>query len=294
MKKIAVTFISLLFISCRSICVPEYQIFSESEISSKVRIVQVSDFHSNDFGKDEAKLIALIKVSEPDMVVFTGDTFDFVQKGIKPVENVRLLLQGIKDLCPFFYVTGNHEYFKYHENEFGYMIEEYGGKSLHDDAVEIKVRGRDFIIAGADDPFSDLTPEERKKDEDNKEAYIKRILELYDKVSEMEGKNNQAFSILLAHRPEYIDTYKRTGFDLVLSGHAHGGQWRFPAKNGLYAPMQGLFPKYAGGRYEFTGRNGNAVMIVSRGLSYQQPNVPRIMNNPELVVIDIVFRENED
>ena len=73
-------------------------------------------------------------------------------------------------------------------------------------------------------------------------------------------------------------------FDLILSGHAHGGQWRIPGiLNGLYAPDQGLFPAYAGGRYEMNG----ATFIVSRGLARESTLAPRVFNRPELIVIDL-------
>ncbi len=71
---------------------------------------------------------------------------------------------------------------------------------------------------------------------------------------------------------------------MVLSGHAHGGQWRIPfLLNGLYAPNQGLFPKYAGGRYDYE----NGTLIVSRGLARESTPMPRIFNRPELVIVDI-------
>jgi predicted MPP superfamily phosphohydrolase len=91
------------------------------------------------------------------------------------------------------------------------------------------------------------------------------------------------YKILIAHRPEMIKHYKKYSFNLILSGHAHGGQVRIPGiMNGLYAPHQGLFPKYAGGMY----KHGNLTHIVSRGLSVN-PRLPRIFNPPELVIISI-------
>lgn len=106
-----------------------------------------------------------------------------------------------------------------------------------------------------------------------------------------DNADTNSFNVLLAHFPEKIDFYRSFGkFDLVLSGHAHGGQWRLPPfMNGLYAPGQGLFPKYAGGRYDFD----DTTFIVSRGLSRTIERIPRIFNNPELVVIDIL-PEGED
>ena len=90
--------------------------------------------------------------------------------------------------------------------------------------------------------------------------------------------------MLLTHRPELIDKYNEYNFDLILSGHAHGGQWRIPfILNGLIAPNQGLLPKYTGGLYKF----GNNNMIVSRGLARESTIIPRLFNRPELVIIDI-------
>ena len=88
----------------------------------------------------------------------------------------------------------------------------------------------------------------------------------------------------MSSQPELFDIYTKYGFDLVLCGHAHGGQWRIPfILNGVYAPNQGIFPQYAGGRYEKDG----TVMIVSRGLARETTYVPRIFNRPELVIIDL-------
>ena len=102
------------------------------------------------------------------------------------------------------------------------------------------------------------------------------------KIEETAG--TEIFTVLLSHRPELFEIYQKYEFDLVLSGHAHGGQWRIPGLlNGLFAPNQGLFPKYAGGRYDYAG----GTMIVSRGLARESTKVPRIFNRPELVVVDV-------
>ena len=92
------------------------------------------------------------------------------------------------------------------------------------------------------------------------------------------------FTMLMAHRPELIDLYAAAGFDLVVAGHAHGGQVRVPGLlNGLYAPNQGWFPAYAGGEY----RVGDTKMIVSRGLARESTRAPRVFNRPELVIVTL-------
>ena len=71
---------------------------------------------------------------------------------------------------------------------------------------------------------------------------------------------------------------------LLLAGHAHGGQWRLPGLlNGLFAPDQGLFPTYAGGRYAL----GDTTLLVSRGLARESTRLPRFYNRPELVMVEL-------
>ena len=112
----------------------------------------------------------------------------------------------------------------------------------------------------------------------------KQLCEIIEQVKE-NFHFEESFNILLIHRPENFEHYADLGFDLVLAGHAHGGQWRIPGLlNGLYCPGEGLFPKYAGGLYQIDG----TTMIVSRGLAKESNFVPRIFNRPELVIIDIV------
>lgn len=76
--------------------------------------------------------------------------------------------------------------------------------------------------------------------------------------------------------------YLEYPFDLILSGHTHGGQVRLPFINGLYAPNQGIFPRYGGGLY----KHNETTHIISRGLSVMR-FPPRIGNPPELVIITL-------
>ena len=93
------------------------------------------------------------------------------------------------------------------------------------------------------------------------------------------------YTVLLSHRPERGEDYQGKGFDLVLAGHAHGGQWRIPGVlNGLLAPDQGLLPAYAGGLYALE----DTTLVVSRGLARESTRVPRLFNPPELVILDVI------
>ena len=101
------------------------------------------------------------------------------------------------------------------------------------------------------------------------------------KLEELHSEKD-GFTILLSHRPELFDTYADQGMDLVLSGHAHGGQFRLPFIGGLVAPNQGLFPKYDAGIYT----EDNTNMLVSRGVG--NSILPfRINNRPEVILIEL-------
>jgi predicted MPP superfamily phosphohydrolase len=97
-------------------------------------------------------------------------------------------------------------------------------------------------------------------------------------------RKDDVFSILAIHVPNGVESYLHYGFDLMLSGHTHGGQIIIPyILNGLYAPGQGFFPKYGGGRYDF----GQQTLIISRGLAQKPLWLPRLGNPPELTIVTL-------
>ena len=130
-----------------------------------------------------------------------------------------------------------------------------------------------------------VEPVDETKSKEYLDEYGNKMQDYSNRLSTVNASvQNDNYTILLSHRPEFFELYTKYDFDLVLCGHAHGGQWRIPGiLNGLYAPHQGIFPKYAGGRYD----SEDMTMIVSRGLARETTRVPRIFNRPELVVIDL-------
>ncbi|MDR0291097.1 MAG: metallophosphoesterase [Treponema sp.] len=252
--------------SCKTISTQEYTVETVSlSAGSVVRIVLVSDLHSTIHGKAQSTLINKIKQQNPDIIVLSGDIFD----DVVPMDGTQLLLAGISGIAPIYYVTGNHEYWSHRVQEFRDELESYGVKILSDEYVRIELYDNEIIMAGIEDPD--------KKWYETPDYNQNRIME--DRFRELDEET--AYKILVAHRPEKIEYYQKFSFDLILSGHTHGGQVRIPLIiNGLYAPNQGLFPKYGGGIY----RHDNSVHIISRGLSIN-PRLPRIFNPPELVVI---------
>ncbi len=247
---------------------------SDKKIKVPFRIVQVSDLHSCKYGKDEEKLISAIQEQDPDIVVMTGDIFDDVYKNT----NTEIFLDRISKLYPSYYVTGNHEV-RVSEEEYNIkmdILDKYNIKRLRHDKVTIEYEENAKIyLCGIDDDelyYYDPQNENRNFEED--------INELSKSVE------NDAFSVLISHKPNHFDKYySNQNFDLILCGHAHGGQIRIPhIINGVFAPDQGFFPKYTKGKYE----NNNVTMIVSTGLSKKYPLIPRFCNRPEIVTIDLL------
>ena len=153
------------------------------------------------------------------------------------------------------------------------MFRRYGVTVLAGTWGDLTVRGQAIRVFGVDDPEGfEAAPGE---------AVPAGWLEQWETCRA--GLEEGMVSVLLSHRPELTELYRGSGFDLVVSGHAHGGQVRVPLLlNGLYAPNQGFFPQYAGGLYDLDG----TALAVSRGLSISR--LPRVFNPPEAVVIDLV------
>ena len=224
-------------------------------------IVQISDLHNARFGKDQEKLVALLKAAQPDLIAITGDLIDKRRPGM---QNALRFVERAVAIAPVYYVTGNHEA---KSKEFPLLKEALGRLGvtlLLDQTVPIERGGAHIALAGLSDARF-VTADKTKF------AAVSA-----QKLSAFLPK--EGFTLLLAHRPELFAVYRAAGADLTLCGHAHGGQFRLPLVGGLIAPNQGLFPKYTAGLYREEGK----CMVVSRGLG--NSSIPiRLNNRPEVV-----------
>ena len=246
-----------------------YTITSEKlpEAFNGYRIAHISDLHNAEMGKDNEKLLSMLREVEPDIIAITGDLIDSRDT------NIEIALHFAKEavkIAPCYYVTGNHEARVSEYNDLKEGLNELGVIVLEDEKVEIKQYGEKIVLLGVDDPSFQTD-------------YLHG-----DSVTVMRGnlqelKNEEyAYRVLLSHRPELFETYVESGVDLVLSGHAHGGQFRLPFVGGLAAPNQGLFPKYETGLYTCNSTN----MLVSRGIG--NSIIPfRFNNRPEVILIEL-------
>ena len=251
--------IGLWYASSEQLNTVHYTIGSNQ--AGDITIALVTDLHSCDYGPEQRELLDEIDRAKPDMVLLGGDIID----DVLPQAPAKTVLKYLGENYPTYYVTGNHEFWTGDIDEIKRLVQSFGIPVLEGDSKTLEVAGQTVTISGIDDPEVGDWEHERQ---------LKRVTSL----------QTEDLHILLAHRPEMIEDYLPGDFDLILSGHAHGGQWRLPGlMNGLLAPDQGFFPKYAGGRYDFE----DTTFIVSRGLARESTRVPRLFNRPELVIITV-------
>ena len=249
-----VAFIALcaFFIWFNNSCIKKTRVKRQIEGAPRLKIVHLSDLHGKRFGKNSVKLIDKVTKESPDFIAITGDIIHlYTPKNITVAAEV---VSALNEIAPVLFVAGNHEMRnKGYRNLRKILIE--AGVTVLDDRVE-EVCG--ITVAGLNgaslrnDKITKITPDTSPK-------------------------------ILLAHEPQFFEKYADAGYDLVLCGHAHGGQWRIPfTKKGLFAPGQGIFPKYTSGVHE----KGKCAMFISRGLGNSEFPL-RLFNRPEIVVIEI-------
>ncbi len=247
----------------------EHYTLASDKLTESVRIVFVSDLHNCTYGgSDQSGIWEKIQAEQPDLVLFGGDAVD--QYG--GTANALRLMEMTKEAYPCAYTSGNHEVDRRDTEEFYDAVEALGVPVLHGNGMDVTVNGQELRISG----------------------FI-HANENYDQFKSCcQSLDDDRYNVLLVHQPEqFASTVEKcteygTQADLVLSGHAHGGQWRIPKllEQGLLAPDQGLFPEFTCGQRT----QGDTVQITSRGLAkpFRMLLIPRIFNRPELSVVEIL------
>lgn len=232
------------------------------------KIAQISDFHNTNSKRIAINMKRQLKNNKPDIIVITGDLIDSRRTDLKIAKK---FIGSIKGIAPIYYVLGNHEARISDIQELEKELKSLGVNILRNGKIELVLNEQSIEILGLDDLALHIPLVEQQNAEKIKE-YIQTSLK------DMMG-NSSKFKILLVHRPELVDIYSISDIDLIFSGHAHGGQIRIPIIGGIFAPGQGLFPKYTNGVHE----KNNTKIVISRGVG--NSGFPfRINNRPELVI----------
>ena len=251
-----------------------------------LRFAIVADLHE----RDTSEVILRLEEARPDIIFVVGDSFERQDQGENPrakenhsftqklsyilasklddlaerfasdkseksSENIYAFIREAVQIAPVYMSLGNHEWYL---NEKDYRIlGKYGATLLDNEDIKVRINDTGILIGGLSSGYD---------------------LNWLKSFSAKDG-----YKILLCHHPEYYEKIiKNTcSFDLILSGHAHGGQWRI-GNRGVFAPGQGLFPKYSHGIYEIQGQK----MIVSAGCA-NTASIPRLGNPCEVVIVQM-------
>ena len=234
------------------------------KVESGFRIVQLSDLHLHEFGEKNAELVDWVRRLEPDIIVITGDMNNHFDDDTHVVTELCSQLVEITDV---YYVMGNHEWVDHIDRHTTIKadIVATGITMLENSYIVTELNGARVVIGG-------LVTEVPNYDNYNVSKFMDKFV------------NEEGFKLLLVHYPEYfLGKLNDYTIDLAMCGHVHGGIVRLPKLGGLYSSDQGFFPKLSEGMQTV---DGGSVVVVSRGLG-GEGSIPRINNNPEIVVVDV-------
>lgn len=250
--------------------ITKYELKSD-KFKRKVRIIQLSDLHSKPF----KKVLNKVKGLKPDIICITGD---FINDRCKNKDKMIDFAKELVKTARVYYITGNHERRLDNFEELMEELTQTGFIVLLNRVSVIKDDGYELDILGLDENQADFEDYKARKNG----TFVYKDMSPYFK----ELENGQGFKLVLSHFPEnFMEikemNYSQYDFDLQLSGHAHGGQFRLPFIGPVYSPGQGIRPKYAQGSF-----GTKPMMIVSRGLGNAEFPF-RLFNHPEINVVDI-------
>ena len=232
------------------------------EAFSGLRVTELADLHGVTFGENQEKLLEKVRETEPDLIAIDGDLFDIRTD----VTELDVLLTGLCEIAPTYYVTGNHEWTTENLYETLDHFRELGVTVLDNTYAVLGSTGQNLVVAGVHDPngpYDMKTPEEL-------------VAEIRAELGE------DVYILMLAHRNGQLAMWSELGVQTVLVGHGHGGMIRLPFAGGLLDVEHNLFPTYDAGVF----LEGETSMVVSRGLG-NSIWIPRIFNRPELPVITL-------
>ncbi len=236
------------------------------KITSEVRLVVITDLHQKSFGKDNARLIKKVKKQNPDLILTVGDLIEKNADSDEACAYLEELISTLSEIAPVYSCLGNQERYSTYRQMYEVAMTSAGAKLLELSTEEVSVNGSKIRLGG-------LSYYRTWDEEAN--TYMQDFV----------SKSSDSFTLLLCHHPElYLWGIRDYSFDLMVSGHTHGGMIRLPFVGALHAPEQGRFPKYAGGFYDV----GTGHLAVCKGLGSSPEYVPRFHNPPEIMVIDLL------
>lgn len=236
-------------------------------------IAHISDYHNRKSKITDKQIFDSLNAEQPDIIVVTGDIVDSTHTDIDVAVDFAAKLC---ETAPVYYVTGNHESNVLRDGkDFDRLIKgltDVGVTVLRNGKVTVENSAGDtFTLCGIDDPYF--------------YGGYDQVFQRTDALCEELSIDKNDFNVLLAHHPETLAVYYKHGFDLVFSGHAHGGQVTLFGK-AIMAPDQVYFPPYTSGLYKM----GETQLVLSRGIGYSLFPL-RVFCRPHLVYAEFKISE---
>lgn len=230
-----------------------------------LRILQISDVHNKKSRILHKQIIEKAKEHAPNFIVLTGDIID---RQTKDFCSIYTFLDGLVALgIPIYFVSGNHEWENSRRQKFLTELSKRTIISLNNEHIRIKVNNREINLVGIEDASTEH----------------ENVEKAFSNIDEMN------YTILLSHSPYIIKRYPCVPADLVISGHTHGGQIRFPFIGAVISPGEGFFPKLDKGLFKW--RKGKTLYVDS-GLGTSRIPI-RFLNQSQISLINIsgTFRD---
>jgi predicted MPP superfamily phosphohydrolase len=227
---------------------------ASSKVHERLRIVHLSDLHSDPTERLEHDIPAIVRGLEPDLVVFTGDAINSEQG----LPNFRSCMRSIASRHPTYGVLGNWEAWWFTGLD---VFKGTGVVELDGTGTLLDLNGNPVWLAG---------------------TAVENESAIGDSLA---GAPQDAYTIVLHHYAAMAERAARLGADLVLSGDTHGGQIRVP-------PLGALIRVSRHGVWLPAGihRIGGSHLYVSRGIGMEGGRVPRVrfLCRPEIALIDVL------
>ena len=236
------------------------------------KIAVLSDLHA----VQVQGLLEAIRQEKPDAVFCAGDLFD----GVQPYEPVLNLLLELKETAPIYLVSGNHEKYRMDWEDVKERVKEKGIHILENEQTALRKGNEVIWLSGIDDPGHIVRNQQGRRIQIDSKKRKEKLRESIDSIPVQ-----KEFQMVLLHRASFFEDVNRSDFDVLFSGHLHGGQWRLfgiPVAGPGNEHRIDFFCKYSAGCYQ----KGNTTMIVSRGLG-DQMILPRFYNRPDLVIVKL-------
>lgn len=264
-------FLIVMAVDCNRFVIKEYT-YESSKLSKDGTFLLLSDLHNKNFGPDNTRLMQAIDKQKPDVIVMAGDMY--TASRTQDNSHITDFVCRLAAKYPVYCGNGNHEHkTRLYPEYYGNCYEAYRNKLKQAGAVVL-------VNEKCELPDYNICMYGLEIGHSYYKKFVCPPMEASYLQKTLGRPKEQMLNFLIAHNPDFFESYADWGADLVVSGHIHGGLMRLPVLGGVISPRLLLFPHYDGGRFT----SGKSTMLLGRGLGTHTLPI-RIFNPGELVVI---------